>query len=201
MAETALRRRETPFAHCTFGSVFSEDTARGLSGLLAERDDWSYRSEPHYRVRTCHWRPADLPPAMAALLTREVLNGLASRLEDVFGEVFDPDFFVTANKQVPGDGSLVHNDYFEDRSDHPYFFTHRLIVYLSPDGRAGRGGVLGLFGSELPSDLRHVVEPRFNTGIAMAMGPCSFHAVSAIIEGTRYSLCFSFTNADHRYHL
>lgn len=200
MIETAERRRDSPFAHCTFSKVFSHEVAHGLSRYLAGWDDWSYRSEPRNRVRTCHWRPQDLPPAMATLLTGEVLAGLTTRMQDVFGEVFDTDFVVTANKQVPGDGSMVHNDYFADQLDHPFFFTHRLIVYLSPDDGGGRGGVLGLFGSEDPKDLLRAIAPRFNSGAAMAMGPRSFHAVSAITAGTRYSLCFSFTNADHRYH-
>jgi hypothetical protein len=167
--ETVELRRDSPFAHCTFGNVFSHEIACGLSRCLTERDDWSYRSEARDRVWTCHWRSENLPLAMAALLSDEVLNGLIKRMQDVFGEVLDEDFFVTANKQEPGDGSVVHNDYFENPLNHLFFFTHRLIVY--------------------------------NTGAAMAMGPRSFHAVSAITEGTRYSLCFSFTNADHRYHL
>jgi hypothetical protein len=201
MIETVERRRSSPFPHCTFNKVFSHQVACGLSRCLADRDDWSYRSEPHNRVRTCHWRPDNLPPAIAALLTREVLDELAEGVQNMFGEVFAEKFFVTANKQIPGDGSKVHNDYFADHLDHPFFFTHRLIVYLSPDEAAGRGGVLGLFGSEDPKDLQRIITPRFNTGVAMAMGPRSFHAVSAITAGTRYSLCFSFTNADHRYHV
>jgi hypothetical protein len=192
-------RREQPFPHCTADRVFPAELARELSEVLDDRSDWSYLEEAHYRTHTRHWWADELPPAISPLLTDDVLGELVSSMETAFDESFAGRFTVTANKQSRGHGSRVHNDHFPD-PDHPYFFTHRLIVYLTPDDRAAGGGQLGLFGSADPGDLRRLITPVFNSGVAMAMGPRSFHAVSTITAGTRYSLCLSFTNADRRYH-
>jgi hypothetical protein len=182
----------------TMNEVFSAETARGAAKWLQESTTWIRSIEPRNRVTTSHWKHTACPASL-----RELLAGDADRIRLLIAEKFQvdlsEDYVVTANRQEAGDGSLVHTDYFGELTDHPYFFTHRIICYLSDDFDPSQGGLLGLFAAETAKAPDVVIEPRFNTAAVMEMSARSFHAVSQIKSGTRHALVFSFRNRSGKY--
>src|SRR3954465_12073601 len=85
--------------------------------------------------------------------------------------------------------TLIHNDYIGGEE------THRLLVQLNRGWDVQDGGVLLLFGSVRPGDICRAVKPSHRSGFAFEISPNSFHAVSRMVNGERYTLVYSFRAA------
>ncbi len=96
---------------------------------------------------------------------------------------------VTAHKLVSGQTIRVHNDY------RPKGETHRLLIQLNRGWADEQGGLLLLFGSAGANDVRRILRPTHRSAMAFAISPLSFHAVSTIQRGERYTLVYSFQAA------
>jgi Rps23 Pro-64 3,4-dihydroxylase Tpa1-like proline 4-hydroxylase len=93
---------------------------------------------------------------------------------------------VTAHKLVSGQTIRIHNDYIPGEE------THRLLVQLNRGWSDNQGGVLMLFGSSQPNDIRRALIPTSRSSFAFESSPASFHAVSTISGGERFTLVYSF---------
>ena len=96
---------------------------------------------------------------------------------------------VTAHKLLPGQTIRVHNDH------RPRGETHRLLVQLNRGWDDEQGGLLLLFGSAAADDVRRILRPTHRSATAFEISPKSFHAVSTIRRGERYTLVYSFRAA------
>jgi Rps23 Pro-64 3,4-dihydroxylase Tpa1-like proline 4-hydroxylase len=96
---------------------------------------------------------------------------------------------VTAHKLVSGQTIRVHNDH------RPKGETHRVLVQLNRGWTDAQGGLLLLFGSAAAEDVRRILRPTHGSAISFAISPQSFHAVSTIQRGERYTLVYSFRAA------
>jgi hypothetical protein len=190
---------DQPFQHGTIQQVFNIETARALSEWIGAASTWKECDSAVPARRTFYWNSDGAPGPIRDTLTPGLMQSLRDRVEELFGRRFSTTFTVSANRYSAGHGIKIHNDYFPAPGSHPFFFTHRLIVYLSPGGDASSGGLLGIFAGDKPQDRVRTIVPTFNSASVMAMGPRSFHAVSAVRAGTRYSIGFSFTNTTGGY--
>lgn len=188
----------SPFPHLTVTDLLAPEDAEAVLGWLERFDGWTSKSDQHYKSDVHHFAVDRLPEDLAAVLTPDKLAAVRDLMETSFGVRFRPDYFLLANRYVPGDGTAVHSDFNPDTS-HPYFFTHRLIAYYNRSWEEADGGVLGLFAGQDPASLAVQHPPLHNTAAGMAMSESSFHAVSALRGGLRYCLIFSFATEDLRY--
>ncbi|GAB1690083.1 hypothetical protein KRM28CT15_18860 [Krasilnikovia sp. M28-CT-15] len=190
---------DQPFPHGLVQDVFSPEVAKSLAEWIRATRTWQECDRAAPPRRAFYWNADGAPDAIAGTLTPGLMLSLRERVEGLFRARFKREFSVSANRYPAGHGIKIHNDYFPDPDAHPFFFTHRLIAYLSPGVDAGSGGLLGIFAGEAPEDRVRTIVPSFNSGSVMAMGPASFHAVSNVRAGVRYSIGFSFTNATGTY--
>jgi Rps23 Pro-64 3,4-dihydroxylase Tpa1-like proline 4-hydroxylase len=93
---------------------------------------------------------------------------------------------VTAHKLLPGQTIRIHNDYVEGGE------SHRLLIQLNRGWTDSQGGLLMLFDSSRIDDVRRVIRPLHASATAFAISAKSFHAVSTIRGGERYTLVYSF---------
>jgi Rps23 Pro-64 3,4-dihydroxylase Tpa1-like proline 4-hydroxylase len=93
---------------------------------------------------------------------------------------------ITAHKLVPGQTIRVHNDYLDNRE------THRLLMQFNRGWEDAQGGLLMLFGSASREDVRRILRPVDGSAMAFPISPQSFHAVSTVRHGHRYTLVYSF---------
>jgi Rps23 Pro-64 3,4-dihydroxylase Tpa1-like proline 4-hydroxylase len=93
---------------------------------------------------------------------------------------------VSAHKLTLGQTIRIHNDAIEGEE------THRVLIQLNDRWSIANGGLLMLFGSRAPEDLRSVIEPTHGSGFAFEISDRSFHAVSTINAGERFTLVFTF---------
>jgi hypothetical protein len=70
--------------------------------------------------------------------------------------------------------------------------SHRLLIQINEGWEASQGGLLMLLGSAEPESVQSVLLPVHGSGFAFEISPKSFHAVSSIITGERYTLVYTF---------
>ena len=87
---------------------------------------------------------------------------------------------------MEGQTIRIHNDYVEGHE------THRLLIQLNDGWTDENGGMLMLFGSASHRDLKRVVRPLHGSALSFEISPDSYHAVSTIHGGERFTLVYSF---------
>ena len=92
-----------------------------------------------------------------------------------------------AEKSVkPGQRIRLHNDFIAGAE------THRLMIQLNQGWKDENGGFLLFFNSADASDLHKVFRPVHNSAVGFAISPESYHAVSTLHAGERFTLVYSF---------
>jgi hypothetical protein len=160
---------------CAATLAWMEDVAPWQLRLASFYEQWELHLEPGIL-------PAELRPLLASHTVDHLRNIMLAPLTRTRVELTE----VTAHKLVPGQTIRVHNDYLIGGE------THRLLIQLNRGWADDQGGLLMLFGSASPKDVRRILRPVDRTAMAFAISPQSFHAVSTIQFGHRYTLVYSF---------
>jgi hypothetical protein len=175
---------DSPFAHATFGTCLPDETGDAVLSWLETHAAWRLKKTDFYEQFEFDCR--DSPSVVASFLTSpSILELVRAELESVFERTFQPEISVVCHKLVAGHRIGIHNDYLEGEE------THRLVIQLNRGLSQNDGGFLMLFGSDDAADVRKVLRPLHLGGFAFEISKNSFHAVSAIHSGARYSLIYS----------
>ena len=185
-AELAAEVRQTPFAHTTHPSPLRESLCETALSWMETAAPWRLRIASFYEQWELHVDPDALPDELRPLLAEGTVDRLTSVMFQPLGARGLRLTEVTAHKLLPGQTIRVHNDYV------PRGETHRLLLQLNRGWSDEQGGLLMLFGSASPEDLRRVLRPTHRSVMAFGINPQSFHAVSTVRTGERYTLVFSF---------
>lgn len=158
---------------------------------MEESAPWRLRVADFYEQWELHLEPEALPDYLLELVDPTTVARLAeamlppSKLPVQLVEV-------TAHRMVAGQTIRIHNDF------RPGGETHRLVIQLNRGWRDEQGGLLMLFGSAAADDLRRVLRPVHASGFGFAISDRSFHAVSTIASGERFTLVYSFREQEGR---
>jgi len=155
-----------------------------------ERDaPWRLRIESFYEQYELNLHQIDLPPELAPLVARETIEAIEAQMLDPLTD--DRLVLVEANahKLLPGQTIRIHNDFIGDPE------THRVLIQINRHWTDQNGGMLMLFSSQDADDIARLIRPIHGSGIAFEISPESFHAVSTIHAGERYTLVYSFKRA------
>ncbi len=147
---------------------------------------WSLRVANFYEQWEMHLDETTLPSGLVSLLHRSTVGCLVRTMFGSFTNAKLHLLEVTAHKLLPGQTIRIHNDYLEGEE------SHRLLIQLNRGWIDSQGGLLMLFGSPYVDDVRRVIRPLHASAMAFAISPKSFHAVSTIQSGERYTLVYSF---------
>ncbi len=181
--------RTTPFAHATHAAPLSAELCEAALGWMETTAPWRLRVASFYEQWELHLDPYGLPAALQPLLASDTVEAL-QRL--MLAPLAGPSLTlteVTAHKLLPGQTIRVHNDHLPEGE------THRLLVQLNRGWDDEQGGLLLLFGSAEADDVQRILRPTHRSAIAFEISPQSFHAVSTIQGGERYTLVYSFQAA------
>ena len=148
---------------------------------------WTLRVEHFYEQYEFSLLCVELPFRIRCLTHPSFIQALRSYLQESIGapeklELAD----VNAHKLVPGQTIRVHNDFIGGEE------THRVLVQLNEGWSLDKGGLLMLFGSDRPEDVSAAIMPAHASGFAFEISPRSFHAVSTIKSGERFTLVYTF---------
>jgi 2OG-Fe(II) oxygenase superfamily len=185
----AAELRAEPFLHTTASSAVPADLCALTLDWMEAEAPWMLRIADFYSQWEMHLATEILPISLRAwrepAFIAQLSNLLLAPLTPTGLRLIE----VTAHKLVPGQTIRVHNDYREDGE------THRLLVQLNRGWRDEQGGLLMLFSSVASDDVRRVIRPLHRSAMAFPISSSSFHAVSTIHAGERYTLVYSFRGA------
>ena len=148
---------------------------------------WKLRIASFYEQWEMHLDRDALPADLRELVDRGIVSTLS---QDLLPDNGGPPALVevTAHRMLPGQTIRIHNDYRAGGE------THRVLIQLNRGWRDNNGGLLMLFGSEDASDVRRVLRPAHGSGFGFRISERSFHAVSTIRAGERFTLVYSFSS-------
>lgn len=178
---------ETPFPHLRIPDILSQARANTLLNWLSSSAPWKLRVENFYEQHEFSFQSASLGNEVRFLVGPSTIDYIKTALRDAFDlsenlALVD----VNAHRLTPGQTIRIHNDFIEGQE------THRLLIQLNNGWTQEKGGLLMLFHGERPEDISNIILPRHGTGFAFEISPRSFHAVSKINDGERYTIVYSF---------
>lgn len=189
-----VNKFEKPYKHFSLDNPFKPQDADKILRWLETTNMFTSRKERLLRSSSFFLSAENIPSEVADFFSNQNLISLKKDIENIFNIEFKDYFTVSANKFVLGEGALIHTDYIDPESKSEIYFTHRFLLYFNRGWVETDGGSLGIFNSSDQNDLEKTINPIHNTAIGFAINPHSYHAVSAIKNGIRFTLNFSFTS-------
>jgi 2OG-Fe(II) oxygenase superfamily len=183
---TNVELRAEPFAHTCASNLLAERLVDGALSWMEADAPWSLRIASFYEQWEFAVDADCLPIELRELLAPRTITRMAdTMLRPITDCTFELQE-VTAHKLLAGQTIRIHNDFIDGEE------THRLLVQLNRGWEDYKGGSLMLFGSARTEDIRRAIRPLHRSAFAFEISPRSFHAVSTIQEGERYTLVYSF---------
>ncbi|MEU1972837.1 cyclophane-containing peptide 2OG-Fe(II) oxygenase YhhC [Microbacterium sp. NPDC019599] len=179
-----------PFPYFVANSVLREGDAAELRDFLRSIDRWTLNEGSFFEQYEADLAHQPFPSTCRRLVGVEAIAQVRASLEDAFDCALEDRAKVIAHMMTPGQGIGIHNDDPLDGDE-----THRFVFYLGDEFADADGGHLLLFNRPHADHIHRVVRPTHNSGFGFAMSSRSFHAVSEIRSGIRFSLVFSFWEA------
>lgn len=179
-----------PFPHLRVNEILCREDADRVLLWLQRGAPWKLTVAEFYEQYEFSLLNSSLTSGMERLIEGNFIGTIASNIE----RVFDIDrklnlVDVTAHKLISGQTIRIHNDFIGSEE------THRLLIQLNSGWATNQGGLLMLFSSDAPESLANVLLPTHGSGFAFEISPISFHAVSSINTGERYTLVYTFSRS------
>jgi hypothetical protein len=175
-----------PYPHAWLAQLFPSDANYEMRSWLEACDCWEHTVTDFYEQYEFSLQSMKLPASLEFLTDGEVI----ATMTDWMVSTFEVPELVVSDVVVhclhPGHKIGIHNDHIDGGE------THRLLIQLSDDLELVGGDLLMLEKMD-PRSLRRIIKPRFGTAYAFAISADSYHAVSEVKEGRRYSLIYSFS--------
>jgi hypothetical protein len=132
---------------------------------------------------------SNLPESLSGLVAHDFLIELRQLMAQFFAIESSGPVRVTAHRILTGGALSAHTDVSQIR------FTHRLLVQLNRGWNPASGGLLCLHAGDPHSSeetLRKTVTPIHRSGFAFAISQRSFHSVTPVLHGQRFTLSYTF---------
>ena len=179
-----------PFPHLEAENSLDAALADALLTWFEENAHWQIKKLNGYTGYTdISLFPGDLPSELDLLLLPETFSHLRSCMGKFFA--IDPEGYVrvTAHRLLAGASLRPHTDLA------PLRFTHRLIVQLNRGWTRANGGLLCLADNERFCNEQKspkLITPTHNNAFAFEVSQRSFHSVTQVVKGERYTLSYTF---------
>lgn len=188
VAEPLISARQAPFPHAVSPQFMTSDLAESVLSWFESGAPWRLRIESFYEQYELNLHQADLPEQLNDLISEEAIGQIQQMLVPLAKGTLSL-AEANAHKLLPGQTIKIHNDYIGSEE------THRILIQLNRCWSDDNGGMLMLFSSPDAADVARLVRPIHRSALAFEISPASFHAVSTIWSGERYTLVYSFKRA------
>jgi Rps23 Pro-64 3,4-dihydroxylase Tpa1-like proline 4-hydroxylase len=184
--------RREPFEHTVAVSVLPEELCAATLEWMERDAPWQLRVATFYEQWEFHLDDDSVPADYRSLCSRTTVEQLTKTMIAPLNPGGIELIEITAHKLVAGQTIKVHNDFLGGQE------TYRLLVQLNRGWQDEQGGLLMLFSGPSADNVQRVIRPLHGSAFAFAITPRSFHAVSTVRSGERYTLVYSFRDAPHR---
>lgn len=179
-----------PFDYFTAPNVFSGGFDLQLLDRLEKYDSWKLVEKDFYEQYEFSFLDIQLPPYLSFFQQSVSLQSIKSKIENIFQTKLSNKIDFSVHKLVAGQRIRIHNDFIPGQE------SHRLLIQLNRGWSDENGGMLLLFNSDNPSDIHKIITPVHNSVVAFKISHKSNHAVSTVHEGGRFTLVYSFYDAE-----
>ena len=174
-----------PFEHFV-GHGMEPHAGREWLDWLETEAPWKLTTTDFYEQYEFSLLHASPAPVVRHLACPETLTALRRRMSRYFRQPLSEHVDVTAHRLVSEQTIRIHNDFI------PGGESHRLLLQLNRGWEPPYGGYLMLFSGPEPETVSKVVEPHHGSVQAFAISPGSYHAVSTVHRGERFTVVYSF---------
>jgi Rps23 Pro-64 3,4-dihydroxylase Tpa1-like proline 4-hydroxylase len=193
----SLQYRETPYRYFTGPKFYNPATAAQLLEVCEANTCWEDSLRSYYRIQRCRIRShisvvnkgvGDIFPLLA---NSDNLCEIRERVETWFDTkicIVD----VAVNRMTPGHWIGVHNDHWPN--DPP---SYRMVIWLTRLWTTGMGGETLILKTSKASTVVETLKPLHNSLWIFETGRSSYHAVSPVLSGVRFTVAYEFWPAYH----
>lgn len=182
----AVDKRLAPYPHTACSEAIPKSCADEVLRWMRFDAAWRLKVASFYEQWELPINSVTLPKDLGYLEEPGFVDALRDRMIAPLVERTPELVEITAHRLVEGQTIRIHNDFLADQE------THRLLIQLNDGWADGNGGMLMLFGSASHQDVRRVVRPLHGSAFAFEISLASYHAVSRIYSGERFTLVYSF---------
>ncbi len=182
---TAISRSH-PF-HCfTVARVVSKELEQTLLAWFETEAPWRLTIMDFYEQYEFDFQDVELPSELKPLFSLDSLDELRQNVGMLLGAALKPQIEITAHKLNRSQKVRIHNDARPDGE------THRLLVQVNRGWSEENGGLLMLFRGPEVETLDDIIAPTSRSAFGFEISTASYHAVSQVHQGDRYTLVYSF---------
>lgn len=174
-----------PFEHCVMNEILSDAEEANILAAFEFETRWQRREEHFYTHSSIDLSQIKPSPVYTPLCGRERLSLLRMIIGKVFHTICSKEVRVWAHRLAPGDGIGIHNDNCESEI--------RLVLQINRRWDPNFGGLSVLLSKKEKHTLEKIYVPKSNSAIAFATTKSSYHAVTEVMEGERFSVVYVFT--------
>lgn len=183
---TSAEAFSTPFPYFVSPEALQPDISQMVLAWLETDVPWQLVKTDFYEQFEFSLWDVRLPWSLNFLRSPFFLTSIRKHLEKAFEADLKEHPDIRAHKLVPGQHIRLHNDFI------PGAGTHRLLIQFNKGWQDENGGLLLFFHSDDPADIHKIFRPRHNSAVGFALTRNSYHAVSTIHAGMRFTLVYSF---------
>lgn len=178
----------SPYRHVRMYPILEPALAQRALSWLRRTEAWARQEGAFFRHDTFALTPDVVPAEVEAIVSPKALGSLRALLQSHFATEIEPFAHVEAHRSTMRDDIGLHTD--ADVRE------VRLMLNLNARWTPEQGGVLQL--QDRPDRPDHPClrvrryRPLHNSATAFCTAPDSYHRVSSVQEGERYTLLYRF---------
>ena len=175
-----------PFPHALQELAISETDSQVILNWFETSAPWRLKVAEFYQQYEFSFHDEQLPEQIAEIFSETAVSALRNNIEGLFDVKLSDRVDITAHKLISSQVIKIHNDFIPGQE------SHRVLIQLNRGWAEKNGGILMLFGDNNSESLHSAFLPLHNTAFSFEISPYSFHAVSTINSGERFTVLFSF---------
>lgn len=183
----------TPFHFLKSENFLDKDQAQCILEWFDKNDDlWHLTKADFYTQYEFSLSSVNVPASLEFITSQSTLASLRQLMEQYYQCQFKDMVDIVAHKLTCGHKINIHNDYLDEKEIDFSPETHRLLIQINSGWDEENGGFLMLFNSENTSDINDIILPQNASMFSFEISKNSYHAVSRINQGFRYTLIYNF---------
>lgn len=181
-----------PYPHFSIPDFLPSSLADRLLTWLEAQSDWNlFQVENFYSVYNFDVLSREIPSDLGLLTSDQALAQLRAIMSENFGcRIDETRVNIEAQKMVAGQCIGIHSDFGGANRK-----ACRLLIHLNRGWDVSQGGVYMLLGEEHAEHISsrdRFYLPQHNCAFGFLISENSYHAVSEVEAGERFSIVYSF---------
>ncbi len=175
-----------PFPHFLINDAISSRCQGELLTWLERDAPWRLVETDFYEQYEFSLLQPGLPDFIGNFAGPSTVKSLSRGVSSIFNVSLKDKVEITVHKLVKNQTIRIHNDFIPGEE------THRVLVQLNRGWNDSLGGQLMLFSGPEPEQVCDVIQPLSGSVQGFEISRNSYHAVSTVHGGERFTVVYSF---------